>query len=34
MVEFIHNIFQQYSVSDLTGSSSGASYKLYERIGK
>jgi hypothetical protein len=32
-VEFIHNIYQLYSVSDLIGSSSGASFKLYERIG-
>jgi hypothetical protein len=34
MVEFIHNIYQLYSVSDLIGPSSGASFKLYERIGK
>jgi hypothetical protein len=33
MVEFIHNIYQLYSVSDLTGPSPGASFKLYERIG-
>jgi hypothetical protein len=33
MVEFIHNIYQLYSVSDLIGPSSGASFKLYERIG-
>jgi hypothetical protein len=26
MVEFIHNIYQLYSVSDLTGPSSGASF--------
>jgi hypothetical protein len=27
MVEFIHNIYQLYSVSDLIGPSSGASFK-------
>jgi hypothetical protein len=27
MVEFIHNIYQFYSVSDLTGPSSEASFK-------
>jgi hypothetical protein len=27
MVEFIHNKYQLYSVSDLIGSSSGASFK-------
>jgi hypothetical protein len=34
MIEFIHNIYQLYNVSDLIGPSSGASFKLYERIGK
>jgi hypothetical protein len=33
MFEFIHNIYQFYSVSDLIGPFSGASFKLYERIG-
>jgi hypothetical protein len=33
MVEFIHYIYQLNSVSDLTGSPSGASFELYERIG-
>jgi hypothetical protein len=32
--QFIHDIYQLYSVSDLIGPSSGASYKVYERIGK
>jgi hypothetical protein len=27
MIEFIHNIYQLYSVSDLIGPSSGASFK-------
>jgi hypothetical protein len=34
MVDFIHNIYQLYSVSDLIAPSSGASFKLYERIDK
>jgi UDP-N-acetylglucosamine:LPS N-acetylglucosamine transferase len=33
MIEFIHNIYQLYSVSDLIVPYSGASFKLYERIG-